>query len=96
MPKAHIRQDALRIGLDIGADMVGIQERFLERFDGKIEGDRARIDRRLNNALDVKCRAKDRFLEPPCHHILGKTLMVKDELILLDADVGTDLRILRH
>ena len=96
MPQAHIRQDALRIGLDIGADMVRIQERFLERLDGKIEGNRARIDRRLNNALDVKGRAEDRLLEPPCHHILGKTLMVKDELILLDADVGTDLRILRH
>ena len=96
MPKAHIRQNALRIGLDIGAHMVGIQERFLERLDGKIEGNRARIDRRLNNALDVKGRAEDRFLEPPCHHILGKTLMVKDELILLDADVGTDLRILRY
>ena len=96
MSKAHICQYALRVRLDICTDIVSIEKGFLEWFNGKIKCHRPRIDCRLNNTLNIEGNSKDRLLETPCHNIFSKPFMIKDELVFLNADIGTDLRIFRH
>ena len=96
MTETHICQDAVCIGLDIGTDIVRIEKRFFEWFNGKVESYRSCIDSRLNDALNIEGNAEDRLLETPRHNILCKTLMVKDELIFLDANISTNFGILCH
>ena len=92
--EAHIRQQAIRVGLDVRSYVVGIEELLLERLNGKVQRHRAGVDRRLNHALNVKGHPKDRFLEAPRHDILSEAIVIKEELIFLNADIGADLRIL--
>ena len=96
MPKAHIRQKALRVRLNIRPHMVALQEFFLEWLNGKIKRHGSGVDRRLNNTLNIKGQSEDRLFEASGDYILGKSFMIKNELICIDTDVCTDLRILRH
>ena len=96
MPEAHIRQETLRIGLNVCAHMIRIQECLFKRLNGEVKCHRTRIDRRFDHTLNIEGDAEDRLFEPTGHNILGKAIMIEEELILLNADVGANLRILRN